>query len=238
MKVDILGISVHPDDIELSASGTVLKHIDLGYSAGIVDLTQGELGTRGNAEIRLQEATNSAKVLGLSFRENLGLSDGFFEINESTILSIVKSIRKYQPSIILANALKDRHPDHGRAADLVRRAIFISGLLKVETKLNGVLQTKWRPKAVYHYIQDNLRHPDLVVDITPYAEKKMQSILAYKSQFYDPNSKEPESPISSKEFLEHVQASDQVFGRYLGVRHAEGFNVFRPVGVKDLLSLD
>ncbi len=238
MKVDILGISVHPDDIELSASGTVLKHVDQGYTVGIIDLTQGELGTRGTAEIRLQEAANSAKILGLTFRENLGLKDGFFEINESTIFPIVRSIRQYQPSIVIANALKDRHPDHGRAAELVRRAIFIAGLLKVETKQNGVIQPKWRPKTVFHYIQDNLLHPDLVVDITPFAEKKMQSIRAFKSQFYDPNSKEPESPISSKEFLEYVQASDKIFGRYIGVKYAEGFNVRRPIGVNDLLRLD
>ena len=237
MKVDILGISVHPDDIELCASGTVLRHIDQGYTVGIVDLTQGELGTRGSGPLRLQEASKSAEILGLSFRENLGLRDGLFQVNEENILPVVKAIRKYQPDIIIANALKDRHPDHGRAAELVYRAAFLSGLVKVETKDNGVLQSKWRPRVIYHSIQDYRLHPDLVVDITPYQAKKMEAIMAFKSQFYDPNSTEPSSPISSKEFLDYVQAADQVFGRFIGVAFAEGFNVRRPIGVIDLIKL-
>ena len=237
MKVDILGISVHPDDIELASSGTVLRHVDQGYTVGIVDLTQGELGTRGSGPLRIKEAENSAKILGLSFRENLGLKDGFFEVNEENILPVAAAIRQYQPTIILANSLHDRHPDHGRAAELVRRAIFVSGLVKVETKRNGLMQSKWRPKAAYHYIQDYRLKPDVVVDITAYQSKKMESILAFKSQFYDPNSTEPESPISSKEFLDYVKAADQVFGRLIGVPFAEGFNVRRPVGVTDLIEL-
>jgi len=238
MKTDILGISVHPDDIELAACGTVLKHVDAGYQVGIVDLTQGEMGTRGTAELRLQEAQASSEILGLAFRENLGLEDSLFEINQETLTPLVKSIRKYQPKVIIANALKDRHPDHGRAAELVRRAVFLSGLVKFETKEQGIVQPRWRPKAVYHYIQDYRLHPDLVIDITPFADKKMEAIMAFKSQFYDPNSTEPESPISSKEFLEYVQSADKIFGRFINVKYAEGFNVRRPIGVSDLTKLD
>jgi bacillithiol biosynthesis deacetylase BshB1 len=238
MKLDILAIGVHPDDVELSASGTLLKHIALGKKAGILDLTRGELGTRGTAALRTEEAMKSAEILGLSMREQLTMADGFFENNESNQKHIIKVIRKYQPELILCNAVSDRHPDHGRAAKLVSDACFYSGLTKIETRADDhTLQTPWRPKAVYHYIQDRYIKPDFVVDITPYMNKKMESILAFSSQFYDPNSKEPETPISSKNFMENIKAKAMVFGRDINCEYAEGFTVERHIGVENLFDL-
>ena len=186
-KLDILVFAAHPDDVELACSGTVLKHISLGYKVGIVDLTKGELGTRGSAAIRSEETKVASELLGIHIRENLGFRDGFFEIDEVHLLKVVEVIRKYQPEIILANAASDRHPDHKRAGDLVSRANFLSGLLKVQTEN----QTHWRAKAVYRYIQDNYMEPDFVVDISGFETKKLDAIKAFKSQFYDPNSNEP-----------------------------------------------
>ncbi len=237
MKLDILAVGVHPDDVELSCSGTVLKHIALGKNVGILDLTCGELGTRGSGELRLIEAQDAAKILGVSVRDNLMMADGFFKNDQAHQLEIIKKIRQYQPEIVLCNAVSDRHPDHGRAAQLVSEACFYSGLRKVETLLDGVAQTAWRPKAVYHYIQDHQLKPDFVVDITPFMEKKMEAIKAFKSQFYDPNSKEPESPISVKNFFDVVKGKNAVFGRDAGFEFAEGFNVERSIGVTDLFQI-
>ena len=236
-KVDILAIGVHPDDVELSCSGTILKHISLGKSCAILDLTKGELGTRGSAELRTVEAENSAKVLGLTFREQLDLKDVFFENNEYSIKEICKVIRACQPEIILANAIDDRHPDHGRAAKLIADACFYAGLSKIETQLNGVKQAAWRPKALYHYIQDQYIHPDFVVDVTEYAEKKRESIMCFSSQFFDPKSAEPQTPISSPEFIESLFAKMSIWGRAIGVKYAEGFTVARYPGVTNLFDL-
>ena len=238
MKVDILAIGVHPDDVELCCSGTILSHIALGYSVGILDLTKGELGTRGNATIRLREAKKAASILGVRFRENLGLSDGFFINNRTSQIKIIEAIRKHKPDIVLANAISDRHPDHGRSAKLVADATFLSGLVKIDTyDENGNLQDRWRPKQVFHYIQDHYIRPDFIVNITPFAEKKFESILAYKSQFYDPNSKEPSSPISSANFLEFIESRSREFGRLINADFGEGFTCNIPIHVKDIMQL-
>lgn len=238
MKLDILAIGIHPDDVELSASGTILKHIAIGKTVGILDLTRGELGSRGSAELRTEEANKAAKILGLKVREQLNMADGFFENNEDHQKQIIQIIRKYQPEIILCNAISDRHPDHGRAAKLTADACFYSGLVKIETKENdNVLQAAWRPKAVYHYIQDNFIEPDFVVDITAHMDKKMESIMAYSSQFFDPNSKEPATPISSKNFMDYVKAKATLFGRAINCDYAEGFTVNRYIGVENLFDL-
>lgn len=237
MKLDILAIGVHPDDIELSASGTILKHIAIGKTVGLLDLTRGELGTRGCATLRTQEANHAAKILGVAVREQLTMKDGFFENNEEHQKQIIQIIRKYQPEIILCNAISDRHPDHGRAAKLTSEACFYSGLVKIETMDHTIIQKPWRPKAVYHYIQDNFIEPDFVVDITPFMNKKMESIMAYSSQFYDPNSKEPATPISSANFMEYVKAKSSLFGRSINCDYAEGFTVDRYIGVENLFDL-
>ena len=237
MKVDILAIGVHPDDIELSCSGYLLKEIASGKKVALLDLTQGELGTRGNRSIRKREAMTAAKLMGASSREILNIGDGFFEINEKNLIQVVSKIRKYQPQIILANALEDRHPDHSRAAQLVARACFLSGLRKIETKSENKSQLPWRPKAIYHYTQDNPLKPEVVVDITEYMNKKMELIMTFSSQFFDPKSKEPTSPISSQEFLESLKSKCSIYGRYIQVRYAEGFNVSRPIGVDSLFEL-
>jgi bacillithiol biosynthesis deacetylase BshB1 len=237
MKLHLLAIAAHPDDTELSCSGTLLKHISLGYNCGVLDLTSGELGTRGSAELRLEEAANAAKILGLQVRDNLKMADGFFRNDKEHQLEIIKKIRQYQPELVLCNAVTDRHPDHGRAAQLVSEACFYSGLRRVQTQLDGNEQQPWRPKAVYHYIQDKQLKPDIVVDVTEFVEKKMEAIRAFKSQFFDPNSKEPESPISVKNFLEVVKGKMSVFGRDAGFEYAEGFTVERTPGVTDLFKL-
>jgi bacillithiol biosynthesis deacetylase BshB1 len=237
MKLDILAIGVHPDDVELSAAGTILKHIALGKSVGILDLTRGELGTRGSAELRAQEATNAAKILGISVREQLEMKDAFFENDEAHQKQIIKIIRKYQPEIILCNAISDRHPDHGRSAKLASDACFYSGLLKIETILDGFSQSAWRPKAVYHYIQDNFIEPDFVIDITAFMDKKTEAIMAYSSQFFNPLSLEPETPISSKNFTRNIKAKASIFGRAINCDYAEGFKVNRYIGVENLFDL-
>jgi bacillithiol biosynthesis deacetylase BshB1 len=238
MKLDILAIGVHPDDVELSAAGTILKHIALGKSVGVLDLTRGELGTRGNAKLRTQEATIASSILGLTVREQLNMEDAFFENNEAHQKEIIRIIRKYQPEIVLCNAISDRHPDHGRAAKLTADACFYSGLSKLETLgVDNKIQPIWRPKAVYHYIQDNFIEPNFVVDITPYMEKKMEAIMAYSSQFFDPNSLEPETPISTKNFMEYVKTKSALFGRAVNCDYAEGFTVNRYIGVENLFDL-
>ena len=237
MKLDILAIGAHPDDIELSCCGTILKHISLGKKCGILDLTQGELGTRGNAELRLVEAENAAKILGVSVRDNLKMKDVFFKNDQEHQLEIIKKIREYQPEIILCNAVTDRHPDHGRASQLVSEACYYSGLIRVVTELNGTQQVAWRPKAIYHYIQDRQLKPDLAVDVTAFVDKKMEAIQAFKSQFYDPNSTEPVSPISGKNFLDVIKGKMAVVGRDIGVDFSEGFTVERTIGIDNLLDI-
>jgi N-acetylglucosamine malate deacetylase 1 len=238
MKLDILAVGVHPDDVELSCSGTLLKHIQLGYKVGLLDLTKGELGTRGSAEIRTEEATEAAQIMGALVREQLDLEDGFFTQNEAHLRKIIKIIRKYCPEIVFANAIDDRHPDHGRAAKLVSDACFLSGLVKIETlDENNIPQAPWRPKSLYHYIQDRALKPDFVVDITGYVDKKFELIMAYKSQFFDPLSIEPKTPISGKEFLDSIKGKDSVYGRYIGVQFAEGFNVEKTIGVQNVFDL-
>lgn len=237
MKLDILAFGAHPDDVELGCAGTILKEISLGKKVGIVDLTRGELGTRGSAEIRDQEANAAAKILGVIARENLEMRDGFFVNDEKHQLEIIKMIRKYQPEIVLCNAIDDRHIDHGKGSKLVSDACFLSGLMKIETELDGEKQNAWRPKLVYHYIQWKNIEPDFVVDITGFTDKKIESILAYSSQFYDPKSKEPESPISSKNFLESLNYRSRDLGRIAGLEHAEGFTVERHVAVNSLADL-
>lgn len=234
MKLDILAFGAHPDDVELACAGTILKEVSLGKKVGIIDLTRGELGTRGSAEIRDQEANAAAKILGVVARENLEMRDGFFTNDEKHQLEIIKMIRKYQPEIVLCNAIDDRHIDHGKGSKLVSDACFLSGLMKIETQLDGNRQNAWRPKIVYHYIQWKNIKPDFVVDITGFTDKKIESILAYGSQFYDPNSKEPESPISSKNFLESLNYRSRDFGRLVGVEHAEGFTAERYLAINSL----
>lgn len=238
MQLDIMAIGVHPDDIELSCSGTLLKHIDLGRKVGLVDLTQGELGTRGSASLRLEEAEAARVKMGALVRENLGMPDGFFSWKPDNLIKIIEVLRRYRPAIVLANTLQDRHPDHGRAAKLIADACFYAGLRKIETREpDGSSQEAWRPHALYHYIQDYLLEPDFVVDITGYMDQKMELVLAFKSQFYDPDSQEPESPISSKAFLEFLEARARNVGRPAGFEFGEGFIASRQIGVKDLFSL-
>lgn len=238
MKLDILAIGIHPDDIELSCAGTILKEIASGKKVGVLDLTHGELGTRGSGELRLIEATKSAEILGLACRENLGMKDGFFINDEEHQKAIAKILRKYQPDIILANAIEDRHPDHGRAAKLIADACFYSGLRRIETTLNGEVQQAWRPKVVYHYIQDNFIKPDFVIDITPFVSTKFKAIKAFSSQFYDSNSKEPKSPISVENFDDYLNGRMVQMGRYIGVDFGEGYTMARPIGVRFLGDLD
>ncbi len=241
MKLDILAIAAHPDDVELSCSGTLMKHIEMGYKVGIIDLTRGELGTRGTPELRLEEAQAAGKIMGISARENMRMADGFFKNDREHQLQLIQAIRKYQPEIIFANAVTDRHIDHGRGSSLISDACFLSGLIKIETYENGKLQDKWRPKTVYHCIQDRYIKPDFVVDITPYIDRKMESILAYRSQFfnesYEKNKEELQTPISGKDFFEFLKARCREMGRPIGVEYAEGFTVERTIGVENIFDL-
>lgn len=237
MQLDILAIGAHPDDVEIGSAGTLLSHISKGYKAGVLDLTKGELGTRGTVPQRMKEARAAAAILGLSVRENLGFADGFFANDKAHQLEVIKLIRHYKPRIVLANAITDRHPDHARAAELVRDACFLSGLPKIATKYKGKKQQAFRPLAVYHYIQALNVKPDIVVDISPYMEKKLHAIRAYTSQFYNPASKEPATFISSPEFMEFIKARAVHFGVPAGVQYAEGFTTQRTIAVSDLLHL-
>ncbi len=234
IKLDILAVGAHPDDVELGCGATIAKEISLGKKVGILDLTRGELGTRGSAEIRDAEAKRAAEFLGVVVRENLAFADGFFVNDKEHQLEIIKIIRKYKPEIVLCNALDDRHIDHGKASKLVSDACFLAGLRKIETKLNGVMQEAWRPKQVYHYIQWKNLEPDFVVDVTGFIDVKMDAVKAYASQFYDPNSKEPISPITSKNFIDSIKYRAQDLGRIIGTDFAEGFNVERYLAVKKL----
>ncbi len=237
MKLDILAFAAHPDDIELSCSATLMKHIDLGKKIGIIDLTQGELGTRGNIESRHAEAERSSKIMGIHVRENLKLKDGFFDFSEENKRLIIQQIRRFQPEIVLANAIEDRHPDHGRAAKLVADSCFLAGLRKIETSYGGESQSPHRPKAVYHYIQDHYIKPDFIVDTSEYMDRKLEAIKAFKTQFYDPNSIEPATPISGEEFFDFVKARMIQSGRIIGVKYAEGFTSSREIGVHNLFDL-
>jgi len=232
MKLDILVLAAHPDDAELGCGGTILKHVAMGHKVGVVDLTRGELGTRGTPETRKQEAEDSAKILGLSIRENLGLPDGFFKNEREHQLEVVKAIRKYQPDIILANARYDRHPDHGRGSELAFEASFLAGLAKVDTN-----QPAWRPKVMYHYIQSQFITPDFIVDVSDVWEKKMESIRAFKTQFFDPNSKEADTYISSPAFMKLLESRGQELGHAIGARYGEGYTVRRYPGVNALTDL-
>lgn len=237
MKLDILAFGAHPDDVELGCSGTIAKEVSLGKKVGIIDLTRGELGTRGSVEIRNSESAKASEILGVSVRENLDMRDGFFINDEAHQLKIIQMLRKYRPEIVLCNAIADRHIDHGKGSKLVSDACFLSGLVKIETELNGEKQQAWRPKVVYHYIQWQNIEPDFVVDISGFLDKKMESVLAYGSQFYDPNSNEPVTPIASKNFLDSVKYRAEDFGRLVGVEYAEGFTTERYLAVNSLADL-
>lgn len=237
MKLDILAFGAHPDDVELGCGGTIAKEVALGKKVGIVDLTRGELGTRGSAEIRDKESAAAAQILGVAVRENLNMRDGFFINDEQHQLAVIQMIRKYRPEIVLCNAVDDRHVDHGKGSKLVSDACFLSGLRKIETQYDGDSQEAYRPKAVYHYIQWKNLEPDFVVDITGYNGKRVEAILAYSSQFYDPNSHEPETPIATKNFLESLNYRAQDLGRLIGTEYAEGFTAERYLAVNSLNDL-
>lgn len=237
-KINLLAFAAHPDDVEIGISGTMIKHRKNGLTTGVVDLTRGELGTRGTAEIRAKESERATEILGLTVRENLGMKDGFFEYNEENLTAIARCIRKYQPDIALCNAISDRHPDHGKGHKIVADACFLAGLLKIELKdEQGNNLSPWRPKAVYSYIQDYYIEPDFVIDVTEVWEERTKSLMCFESQFFNPDSKEPETPISSMSFLQHVEGRAIQFGRFIGVKYAEGFNVVRPAGVELLTDL-
>lgn len=237
MKLDILAFGAHPDDVELGCSGTIAKEVSLGKKVGIIDLTRGELGTRGSVEIRNKESKLAAEILGISVRENLDMRDGFFVNDEAHQMEIIKRLRKYRPEIVICNAIEDRHIDHGKGSKLVSDACFLSGLRKIETTHEGVQQEAWRPKVVYHYIQWKNIEPDFVVDITDFIAQKEASILAYSSQFYSENSNEPVTPIATKNFLESIHYRSRDFGRLIGVDYAEGFTAERYVAVNSLSDL-
>lgn len=234
MKLDILAIGAHPDDVELGCGATIAKEVAAGKKVGIVDLTRGELGTRGSADIRDKEAANAAKILGVVARENLAFADGFFVNDKEHQLELIKMIRKYKPEIVLCNAVDDRHIDHPKGSKLASDACFLSGLRRIETELDGVIQGQWRPKQVYHYIQWKNIEPDFVVDVTGYIETKDKAVKAYSSQFYDPNSKEPVSPITSQNFIDSVHYRARDLGRLIGVDFAEGYTSERYVAVDNL----
>ncbi len=233
MKLDILAFGAHPDDVELGCGATIAKEISLGKKVGIVDLTRGELGTRGSAELRDIEAANAAKILGVSVRENLGFADGFFVNDKKHQLEVIKMIRKYKPDVVLCNAIDDRHIDHPKGSSLVSDACFLSGLMKIETSLEGEQQEKWRPKQVYHYIQWKNIEPDFVIDVSGFMDKKIKSVFAYASQFYDPKSDEPETPITSKNFTDSIDYRAKDLGRLIGVEFAEGFTSERYVAIEN-----
>lgn len=242
MKLDILAIAAHPDDVELCCAGTLMKHIEMGYKVGIIDLTRGELGTRGTPELRLEEAADAARIMGVHVRENLGIADGFFRNDEATQRLLIQRIRHFQPRIVITNAVQDRHIDHGRGSQLVSDACFLSGLVKITTLGDDKNpQGRWRPEVVYHCIQDRYLKPDFVVDITPFIERKKEAILAYRSQFfhegYAHNDKELQTPISGQDFFEFLDGRARELGRPIGATFAEGFTVERTPGVEDIFAL-
>lgn len=233
-KLDILAIGVHPDDLELGCGGTLIKHVQKGDKVGILDLTAGELGTRGTPELRKQEANDAALIMGIHVRENLSMADGFFQNDKDHQLKLISYIRKYQPDIVIANALEDRHPDHGRAGRLIADACFLSGLRKVSTTHNNEEQKPWRPKRIFHIMQDRAFEPDFIVDITDFMETKMEAIKAYKSQFHDPNSSEPITYIATDGFLENIKARHALLGKKIGTKYGEGYLCENVIGIQDL----
>lgn len=238
MKLDVLAIGVHPDDVELSCSGTLINEVKNGKKVGIVDLTQGELGTRGTVETRYAEAEDAAKIMGIHVRENLKMRDGFFLNDEAHQLKLIQALRKYQPEIVIGNVLEDRHPDHGRAGQLIYDASFLSGLRQIKTyNEDGSEQEKWRPKYLLHYIQDRFFEPDIIVDISDVFEQRMDAIKAYKTQFHDPNSTEPDTYLTKPEFFEALSARCRLLGKRIGVKYAEGFVSKKSIGVKNLDAL-
>ncbi len=237
MKLDILAFGAHPDDVEMSCGATIAKEVSKGKKIGIVDLTRGELGTRGTAEIRKEEAVAAAKILGVGVRENMGLADGFFQNNQSAQLEVVRLLRKYRPEIVFCNAVEDRHIDHAKGSSLVSDACFLSGLRRIETEMDNAPQEAWRPKVVYHYIQWKDLEPDIVVDVSGFMEKKLEAVYAYKSQFYDANSDEPETPISSKNTMESLSYRNKNLGRLIGTEAGEGFIVERYPAVDSIFDL-
>lgn len=236
-QVDILAFGAHPDDVELGCAGTIAKEISLGRKVGIIDLTEGELGTRGSVEIRYKESAKASEILGISVRENLKMRDGFFKNDEEHQMEVIKMIRKYRPKIVLCNAIDDRHIDHGKGAKLVSDACFLSGLKRIETVLEGEKQEAWRPQVVYHYIQWKDLKPDFVVDISGFMDKKVQAIMAYDSQFYNPNTNDSVTPIATKNFLDSIKYRSQDLGRLIGTDFAEGFTTERYVAVNSLEDL-
>lgn len=237
MKLDVLAFGAHPDDVEISCGGTLAKMIRQGYTVGIVDLTRGELGTRGNADLRDKEAAAAGEILGIHVRENLGMRDGFFQHSEENILKVIQSIRKYKPRILMANSIVDRHTDHGKGSSLVSEAAFLSGLRKIETSDSGKAQEAHRPEAVYYYIQDYRLEPDIIVDVSETMDVKMEAIAAFNSQFFSEASDEPETPISGKNFFDFLLGRAMDVGRPCGFRYGEGFQVKRPIGTDDLFKL-
>lgn len=238
MKLDVLAIGVHPDDVELGCSGTLIKEVRRGKKAGVIDLTQGELGSRGTIETRTNEAREAAKIMGVAVRENLKMRDGFLSNDEAHQLQLIAAIRKYQPEIVIGNILEDRHPDHGRAGQLIYDACFLSGLKKVKTTdQEGKEQQRWRPKQLFHYLQDRFYEPDIIIDITDVWEERLESIKAYKTQFYNPDSSEEDTYISSPEFLESVIARARLLGKRIGVQFAEGFISKKSIGINNLDAL-
>ena len=237
MNIDILAFGAHPDDVEISCGGTLLRYADEGKHIAIVDLTRGELGTRGSGDLRMEECKAASQILGLVDRVNLGMADGFFEENEDHLHQIIREIRHFRPKLIFANSIRDRHPDHGRAAALVARAAFLSGLPKINTERNGISQEAYRAPMLLHYIQDIYIEPDVVLDVSAYAEEKIKVVQCFSSQFFDPNSTEPETPISNAHFFEFMKGRMLQFGRPIGAKYAEGFTVNRTLGVSDLFHL-
>lgn len=239
MKLDILAVAAHPDDVELSCAGTLLSHISKGYKVGILDLTRGELGTRGTPAIRQQEATAAAEILGIPVRDNVGIPDGFFRNDEEHQRAIIPYIRKYQPTIVLANAIEDRHPDHRKGAQLIFDACFLSGLRQISSvdPITAEPQAAWRPTYIYHFIQDRYIKPDFIVDISEHWEQKEKAIRAFRSQFFDPNSAEPESYISSPQFLNYIKARAEEMGHAIGTKYGEGFTVTKTPAIISLFDL-
>ena len=238
MKINILAIAAHPDDAELSCSGTLLVHKKLGYTTGIIDMTRGELGSRGSIETRQQESDHSAQILQLDARENLGFRDGFFKNDEEHVMALIQALRTYQPDIVLATAPLDRHPDHGRSSSIIKDACFLSGLLKIETEKDGKAQAPWRPKKIFNYIQDQYIEPDFIIDITHVFDQKMSCIQAYKSQFYSTDLDGPQTYISSEEFLNTVKYRNVMMGKRIGVKYGEGFlALHNQIGLKDFSNM-
>ena len=238
MKLDLLAIGSHPDDVELGCSGTLIKEIKRGKKVGIIDLTQGELGTRGTITTRYQEAADAARIMGIDVRENLKMRDGFFKNDEEHQMQLIKILRKYQPEIVIGNILEDRHPDHGRGGWLIYDACFFSGLIQVKTfDENGRHQEKWRPKMLLHFIQDRFYEPNFIIDISEVWEQRMEAIKAYKTQFYNPQSNEPQTYLSSPDFIEALTARARLLGKRIGVRYGEGFLSKKSIGLDNLDSL-